>query len=176
MRSLLLTIILLLSQSVLHSADSPGQKEVTAKTESMLPNIPLNSMLMVDELFYEAKSPQRFDIVWIRRSCERYPGDSEKEMNIVARIIGLPGETIALRGGRIYINGRRIKEPFATKPCPKTEDEFFPCREMSPLKIPSGEYFLLADNRPESEDSRLWEPQTIPKSDVLGKVVKILPR
>src|SRR5437762_13152824 len=50
----------------------------------------------------------------------------------------------------------------------------FPCREMTATRIPAGEYFLLADNRAESEDSRLWSPRTIPKSALLGKVIKVL--
>ena len=51
--------------------------------------------------------------------------------------------------------------------------KMFPCGEMSAMKIPAGEYFMLADNRAESEDSRLWSPRTIPKSAVLGKVIKV---
>jgi signal peptidase I len=130
---------------------------------------------MVDESFYAAKNPVRFDVVVVRHSFRSNPDDPvEKSMDIVSRVIGLPGETIALRGGSIYINGRRIKEPFAISQCPKTVDQSFPCGEMSTLKIPVGEYFLLADNRPDSEDSRVWSPRTIPKSDVLGKVVKIV--
>jgi signal peptidase I len=79
----------------------------------------------------------------------------EKTMEVVSRIIGLPGEMIAMRRGRIYINGRRIKEPFAINQCPAKVDEPFSCGEMSMIRIPAGEYFLLADNRPASEDSRL---------------------
>ena len=95
-------------------------------------------------------------------------------MNVVVRIIGLPGETIALRRGSVYVNGREIKQPFAVRKCPRKIDESFPCGEMSAMKIPLGEYFMLADNRPESEDSRLWTPRTIPKSNLLGKVVKVV--
>ncbi len=140
---------------------------------SMLPTIPINSTLIVDEAFYAAKNPQRFDIVEVRR-CFSNPDSSDKSMDVVVRVIGLPGETIALRRSGVYINGRKIKEPFGIKQCPRKTDESFQCGEMAAMKIPAGEYFLLADNRAESEDSRLWSPRTIPKSDVLGKVVKVV--
>jgi len=139
----------------------------------MLPNIPINSTLIVDEASYTAKDPERFDIVVVRRSFSN-PDSSKGSMEVVGRVIGFPGETIALRRGSVYINGRKVKEPFDVRRCPSKIDEAFPCREMSAMKIPLGEYFLLADNRAESEDSRLWSPRTVPKSDVLGKVVKIV--
>jgi signal peptidase I len=139
----------------------------------MLPTIPINSTLIVDETFYAAKNPQRFDIVELRRSFSN-PTSSQRSIDVVARVIGLPGETIALRRGSVYINGRKIKEPFGVKQCPSKVDEMFPCGEMTAMKIPAGEYFLLADNRAESEDSRLWSPRTIPKSALLGKVIKIV--
>ncbi len=175
MTNILLTLTLLLTFTVSPRVGSPSHKEVLARTGSMLPNIPINSTLIVDEAFYTAKDPQRFDIVEVRRSFSN-PDSSERSMDVVVRVIGLPGETIALRRGSVYINGRKIKEPFGLRRCPTKIDEAVPCGEMSAIKIPAGEYFLLADNRAESEDSRLWSPRTVPKSDVLGKVVKVVKR
>ena len=172
MTNILLTIILLLSISISHQVDTIAIKERVAKTGSMLPTIPINAKLLVDEAYYAAKNPRRFDIVEVRRSFSN-PGSSERSMDVVVRVIGLPGELIALRRGSIYINGRKIKEPFGVRQCPGKIDEMFPCGEMSAMKIPTGEYFMLADNRAESEDSRLWSPRTIPKSAVLGKVIKV---
>lgn len=151
-----------------------GGKDVIAKTGSMLPNIPIDSKLVVDESFYLLRAPRRFDIVLVRRDF-RNPGDSAPVYNnVVARVVGLPGEAISIRRGNLYINGRRVMEPFAIKPCPSKVDEALPCREMSTVRIPAGRYFLLADNRPESEDSRLWSPKTVPRNDLLGKVVRII--
>jgi signal peptidase I len=166
-----LAIALLLGATILSPANL-RHRELVAKTGSMLPTIPINASLIVDESFYATRDPQRFDIVVVRRSFSN-PDSSQGNMDVIVRVIGLPGETIALRKGDLYINGRKIKEPFAIKRCPVKIDEGFPCGEMSAMKIPVGEYFLLADNRPESEDSRLWSPRTISKSDVLGKVVKV---
>ncbi len=149
-------------------------RETIAKTGSMLPGIPINSRLVVDESFYSSRLPRRFDIVVVRRQYQATPETYASSMQIVARIVGLPGEVISIRSGRLYVNGRRQKEPFATKPCPDHDGEGFRCREMSPVRIPANQYFLLADNRPESEGSRLWSPKTIPRSNLVGKVVKII--
>lgn len=151
-----------------------GGKEVIAKTGSMLPNIPIDSKLVVDESFYSLRLPRRFDIVLVRRDF-RNPGDSAPAYNnVVARVVGLPGEALSIRRGNLYINGRKVKEPFPIKPCPREVDEAFPCREMPAVRIPPGHYFLLADNRAESEDSRLWSPQTVPRSELLGKVIRVI--
>ena len=173
MVSFLLTTILILNPLV-RATHPDAPREIVAKTGSMLPTIPIASRLTLDESFYQTSRPRRFDIIAVRRVF-RNPGVSdEARMTIVARIIGLPGEKIALRQGRVYINGRRIKEPFPIMRCPRAVEEPFPCGDMLPERIPAGQYFLLADNRPEGEDSRLWSPKTVPRSDVLGKIVKII--
>jgi signal peptidase I len=173
MVNFLLTTILLLNPLV-WATHPNAQREIVAKTGSMLPTIPIDSKLTLDESFYLTRHPRRFDIIALRRAL-RNPGASEEaRMTIVARIIGLPGETIALRRGRVYINGRRIKEPISMIRCPVAVEEPFSCGYMRPMRIPAGEYFLLADNRPESEDSRLWFPKTVPRSDVLGKIVRVI--
>jgi signal peptidase I len=149
-------------------------KEVIARTGSMLPTIPLNSTLIVDESFYASRDPKRFDIVMLRRASSN-PGDQRPiSMEVVSRVIGLPGEKISMRAGRIYINGKRVNERFSIKQCPKEVAETLSCGEMDALLIPAHEYFLLADNRPESEDSRVWSPRTIHKSEIIGKVIKIV--
>ena len=175
MTSLLIILSLLLSESAFAHAGGHELRSEVAKTGSMLPNIPIDSTLTVDESFYATTNPRRFDIVVVKRLLRTSPMDPvEKTMKVVSRIIGLPGEMIALRRGRVYINGRRVKEPFGIKPCPRKVDESFPCGEMPMIRIPAGEYFLLADNRPESEDSRLWSPQTIPRPALVGKVIKVV--
>jgi signal peptidase I len=83
----------------------------------MLPGIPINSTLVVDRSFYSTSRPHRFDIVLIRRLLKSAGADTGPEIQVVARIIGLPGETIALRHHNIYINGRRLTETFPMRHC-----------------------------------------------------------
>jgi signal peptidase I len=172
MVNFLITIILLLN-SFARAPHPDTQREIVAKTGSMLPTIPIDSKLTLDESFYLTRRPRRFDIIAVRRAFRNPRVSDEVRMTIVARIIGLPGEMIVLRRGRVYINGGRIKEPFPIRRCPRDVEEPFPCGDMLAVRVPAGQYFLLADNRPESEDSRLWSPKTIPRSDVLGKIVRI---
>ena len=77
----------------------------------------------------------------------RYPQDESK--NFVKRIVGLPGEAIAIRAGRVFIDGREIDEPYVGA-ANRSADT------LGPLTIPPEEYFVLGDNRRNSSDSRHW--------------------
>lgn len=76
------------------------------------------------------------------------------------RIVGLPGERFAERDGTVFINGRRLVEPYV-----KARDR----ANLGTETIPAGDYFVLGDNRPFSCDSRTWGG--LPKRDVIGRVV-----
>jgi signal peptidase I len=79
----------------------------------------------------------------------------------VKRLIGLPGETWEERAGYIYINGKRLDEPYVK---PDRRD----ARTISPIKIKPGHYFMMGDNRSSSCDSRAWG--TVPRGNLIGKV------
>ena len=79
----------------------------------------------------------------------------------VKRLIGLPGETWEERAGYVYINGKRLDEPYVK---PDRRD----ARTISPIKIRPGHYFMMGDNRSSSCDSRAWG--TVPRGNLIGKV------
>jgi len=95
---------------------------------------------------------KRYDIVLLNAP----KGPREK---LTKRIIGLPGETIEVKDGRVFIDGERLKEDYL---------EERPQYELE-TEIPSGSYFLLGDNRNESEDSRVWGP--VLEKYITGRVV-----
>jgi signal peptidase I len=77
----------------------------------------------------------------------RYPLDVSR--SFLKRIVGLPGEEIAIRDGRVFIDGREIDEPYVSAGNRSADTR-------APLAIPDGEYFVLGDNRRNSADSRHW--------------------
>jgi signal peptidase I len=97
-----------------------------------------------------------------RRSCSQaVPGKGAKAF--VKRVVGLPGDRIAVRDGHVVRNGRRAHEPFAAD-C----DGGAEC-DLEPIEIPAGHYFLMGDNRGNSDDSRYWGP--VPRDQIIGRAV-----
>ena len=80
------------------------------------------------------------------------------------RLIGLSGETVSERDGYVYINGKKLNEPYI-----QNDRRDF---EIGTWMVPKGEYFVMGDNRAQSCDSRQWG--SIPGANIIGRVVKIL--
>jgi signal peptidase I len=95
--------------------------------------------------------------------CAR-PTSQEASIIFIKRIVAGPGDTIAVDHGNVVLNGKLQKEPFI-QPCNGGEGCNFP----RPVKIPAGYWFLMGDNRGQSDDSRFWGP--VPVGWIVGKVV-----
>jgi signal peptidase I len=91
------------------------------------------------------------------------PGQSLLKENFVKRIVGLPGDTISISRGRVIRNARLTNEPFAKNTCSVQ----ILCDIPKPITIPSDHYFLMGDNRGDSNDSRFWGP--LPRHAIIGK-------
>ena len=104
--------------------------------------------------------PRRFDVV----IC-RYPGRGDT--NFVKRIVGLPGDTVEVRDGYLYINGERYEEPYI-------EDAYRSgwLNNFGPSSVPEGEYFVMGDHRNQSNDSR--SQGTISRNMIIGHVRSVL--
>ena len=114
---------------------------------------------------YLFESPQRGDIVICH--YPRNVGTHKAKDNYVKRVIGLPGETVSISKGYVYINGDRLEEPYISENRRKIED-------MQPVTLGEDEYFVMGDNRAGSSDSRSVGP--LKRDDILGKAVfKIWP-
>jgi signal peptidase I len=143
----------------------------TIPSGSMLPTLQLGDRIIVDKLDYHLS---RGSIVVFKRP----PLEQQDYADLVKRVIGLPDETISASGGNIYINGKRLAEPWLPKG-PQTYTEPLP-GDPNPqfnlppggVKIPPGDYFVMGDNRVDSEDSRWFGP--IPGSLIVGRAVAVV--
>lgn len=120
--------------------------------QSMEPSLHTNQRLVVEKVSYRLHGPDRFDVVVIRA-----PGQGDDLL--IKRVIGLPGETIEIHDGHVYINGELLKEDSIAQ-------ETRPGREPSVL-VPPLHVFVLGDNRNHSNDSRSFGP--IPIEDIVGR-------
>ncbi|MEP6849765.1 MAG: signal peptidase I [Acidobacteriota bacterium] len=136
-------------------------------TNSMTPTIGIGDHLGSYEVKSNDLNPiKRFDIVVYKSQALNFKwtgGDSATWF--IHRVIGMPGERIAIRKGTVYINGQVLEEPFEHSPGG---------RDLPETQIPENEYFLLGDNRPNSMDGRFWMKPTISREDILGVITKII--
>lgn len=138
---------------------------------SMIPTLQVGDRILVDKLSYHLHGVGRGDIVVFSKP----PLEQQNINDLVKRVIGLPGETISSVGGEIYINGKRLAEPWlqpGVKSLPGPNP--VPFNLDKPYKIPPGEYYVMGDNRTDSEDSRWFGP--IPRSIIVGRAfIRIWP-
>ncbi|MBN1313349.1 MAG: signal peptidase I [Anaerolineae bacterium] len=120
---------------------------------SMRPNFTTGQLLIVNRLAYRFGTLQRGDVIVFDN-----PHDATDEY-LIKRVVGLPGETVVINQGRVYISGELLQEPYLAPDLLTNNDGEWHISENS--------YFVLGDNRPQSHDSRSWG--TLDKEDIVGK-------
>jgi signal peptidase I len=125
---------------------------------SMFPNFHDKEFILTDKISYRRIEPQRGDVIIFHAPP---PFDSD----FIKRIIGLPGETVMVKDGGVFINDKKLAEPYLPSSFVTMEKAFL--REGVPYTIPSGYYIVMGDNRGFSSDSREWGP--ISRSAIVGK-------
>jgi len=91
---------------------------------------------------------------------------------LIKRVVGLPGETITLKDGKVYVNGAALQTDYQNVSSETDMDEMYPYGGINPVKLGPDEIFVMGDNRPVSQDSRFWGPLKI--KNVRGKYVRVL--
>ena len=130
------------------------------KGASMEPNFDDGQYLIIDELSYRYRSPERGEVMVFR-----YPLDTSQFY--IKRLIGLPGETIEVAEGRIKILNEKHPLGFILDESKYLPADIITAGETK-MKLGEGEYFLLGDNRQASFDSRRWG--VVPQKDIIGRV------
>ena len=126
---------------------------------SMEPTLKEGQVVIVNKLEYYIKSPKRNDVIVYKQS------NKEHSYFEIKRVIGLPGETVKIKNGIVYINDEAIKEKV------KTEAISNSGLAEEGVKLDDNEYFVLCDNRNDSEDSRFAGIGNVLKNEILGKAV-----
>lgn len=127
-------------------------------SKSMVPTLEVNDRLIVSRV-YKPENLDEGDIITFR--CDEY-GDKL----LIKRLVGLPGDTIEIKNGIVFRNGEKLQEEYV-----KNNEEY-----DGYFEIPEGKYFLLGDNRAESDDARYWDNPYVDSKDIEGKVqIRIYP-
>jgi len=121
---------------------------------SMLPTLQDGEFVLVNKLAYHTGTPVRGDIIV-------FQSITEKNLDLIKRVIGLPGDQIVIGGGRVSINGQILDEPYIAA-APNYSGRW---------KVPDGYLFVLGDNRNDSSDSHAWG--FLPTQNVIGKALLI---
>lgn len=120
---------------------------------SMEPNYHDGDVLLINKISYYLNNPSRGDVI-----AMFFPGETEKRF--IKRLVGLPGEAIAVTDGRLELAGRPMAESYLADGTLTTPD--------SARTLGAGDYFVLGDNRSVSSDSRAWGP--VPEAFLIGKI------
>lgn len=119
--------------------------------QSMEPNLHTDERLIVEKVSYKLHPPQRDDIIVLKVR------DEAKEL-LIKRVIGLPGETVEVRDGKVLINGEPLDEPYLARPT---------LGRYGPTVVPPEHVFVMGDNRNASNDSRAFGP--VSYNHIIGK-------
>lgn len=133
-----------------------GQR-VSTVGDSMKPVLENGDVVLVNRIVYNASTPKRGDIIVFR------PKGNENSHYYVKRIVGLPGETVEIIENKVYINGKRLEEDY------KTTDIDNVGIAAEEIKLGGDEYFVLGDDRENSEDSRNADVGNVKRSYIYGK-------
>ncbi|MDO4541829.1 MAG: signal peptidase I [Bacillota bacterium] len=111
-------------------------------SDSMVPTLNKGDRVLISRISYIIGEPKRGDVIIFEP-----PAEVDEGVDFIKRVIGLPGETVEVRDGVVYINNEPLSEDYISEP---------PNYDLGPISVPEGKYFVLGDNRNNSADAHIW--------------------
>jgi signal peptidase I len=177
-----LAVIVVLAVGLAFAIQALVVKPYRIPSGSMLPTLKIGERVLVDRASHRlGKVPALGDVVVFHppvgsdddtcgnrdrrpgQACDR-PTARHADVTFIKRVVGLPGDRIAIRAGHVIRNGRPESDRYISSTC-QTGDGTG-CSFTTPIHVPAGHFFVMGDNRGESDDSRFWGP--VPRSWIIG--------
>jgi signal peptidase I len=150
-------------------------------SQSMVPTLHVGDRVLVNKIVYTIGEPQRLDVIVFRNPTLPEPDrgffsgvwhwliegigvSTDPNRDFIKRVVGIPGDTVEVRNGKVFVNGERLTEPYA-----RDEQDR---QDYGPVTVPRARYFVMGDNRPNSSDSR--SVGFIPEDKIVGKAFVLL--
>lgn len=127
-------------------------------TRSMVPTVNAGDKLLGFRMAYMFSEPQRGDVIIFNHQCY----ENGEEESLLKRVIGIPGDKVEIRDGRLYVNNEEVTEDYLAEEM---------IGSFGPYIVPKDSYFVLGDNRNLSDDSRLWDNTYVHVDEIQAKAV-----
>lgn len=129
-------------------------------SDSMVPTLHIGDRLVVEKVSYFFRPPATGDIVVFDPPPQLQELGYAPDKAFIKRVIGTPGDVVQIENGTVYLNGQPLHEDYIAEP---------PAYDLLPVQVPDNEYFVMGDNRNNSNDSHVWG--FLPKENIIGRAV-----
>jgi signal peptidase I len=129
-------------------------------SDSMVPTLEIGDRLVVEKVSYALHPPTTGDIIVFQPPAQLQQYGYSPNRAFIKRIIGTPGDVVQVHNGTVYLNQKPLVEPYTAEP---------PAYEMELVQVPAGEFFVMGDNRNNSNDSHVWG--FLPKENIIGRAI-----
>ncbi len=129
-------------------------------SDSMLPTLHIGDRVVVEKISYYLEPPKTGDIVVFSPPEQLQEQGFTQDQAFIKRVIGLPGQTVTVNKGLVYLDDKALVEKYIAEP---------PKYQWGPYRVPENQYFVMGDNRNNSNDSSQWG--FLPKQNIIGRAV-----